>query len=520
MWTRKAAAQLQKHLLDRRTQKGIAIAVAALIIAENVRQQAKESAEEVQDASSKLKKIQPKIQQGVDLAQIVSSKLNTAVWSPLKSSNEAMRMPRNISTLRRHRTIQKLQDQADKATVDSKYKVDWKMPLGEGAFGAIYSGIDRKTGEEVAIKKISKEFTDDVSFQREMDALLHIRAAGGHPHICGLRENFDEGDHFYLVLDLISGGEMFEHLCAQGAYSEADAARLVREIASALQFCHGTGVIHLDLKPENLMLSSENADDAVIKLVDFGCAQTEDELAPCPPKRAAANTPAYSPPEVLDKKKRKKEAEPSVDMWAMGVIIFIMLTGVHPFDLHGNATDDEIEQQILTGKLPPLDKSPLTAHLSKDAIEVIRALLQWNPKKRLTAYELLENPWVCGETARTSKMADSDKRLNAYRAFKTKIEAKVFADMVSWSDDVNTEEVAKRTSLIERAFHNLDPEHRGYVTSNELRRLTKHGGESGEEDPKLSLSGFSDLLGENMKNRYFPKGHIVYKEGDIGNAMY
>lgn len=436
-------------------------------------------------------------------------------------------IPRSVSRLRRHNTIELMDSTAAKVSLESKYQVQWKNPLGQGTFGAVYLGVNRTTGQKVAVKKISKRFTDNVSFQREMDALLHIREAGGHPNICGLRENYDEGNYYYLVLDLVSGGEMFDHLCAQGAYSEADAARLIREVSSSLAFLHGIGVIHGDMKPENLMLSSENCSDAVIKVVDFGCAHVFAEESPfksaAPQQMGTANTPAYSPPEVLDKKSKMQRLEASFDMWALGVILYIMLTGVHPFDLYGNATDAEIEHQILAGKKPPLDKSPLTAHLSKDAIDLINKLLQWDPKKRFTAHDLLENPWVRGETARTNKIADSDKRLSTYKAFKTKLEAKVFADMVSLSSDndsLDPGDVAKRTSLIERSFHLLDPQHRGYVTTKDLQRLTKQKGDAADDDQQLSLSGFSDLLAQNMKNRYFPKGHVVYHEGDVGNVMY
>jgi len=120
-------------------------------------------------------------------------------------------------------------------------------------------------------------------------------------------------------------------------------------------------------------------------------------------------------------------------------------------------------------------------------------------------------------------MADSDKRLMAYRTFKTKLEAKVFADMVSWSDDSTPRSsVARRTSLIERAFRGLDPDDRGYVTTKELRKLAEadDDGSNPNDHHQLSLSGFSDLLAENMKNRYFPVGHKVFNEGDIGSSMY
>jgi CRP-like cAMP-binding protein len=272
------------------------------------------------------------------------------------------------------------------------------------------------------------------------------------------------------------------------------------------------------------MLSSETPTVAVIKIVDFGCAQvsSEDGGALIPESsgsnRGTANTPAYSPPEILAKNGRKDTIDPSFDMWALGVILYIMLTGVHPFDLYGNASDEEIESQILSRQKPPLRNSPLTAHLSPDAIDVIERLINWDPAKRPSALDLFQDPWVHGEKARTKKMADSDKRLSAYRAFKTKLEAKVFADMVAWSDQNDPNDVAKRTSLIERSFQMLNPDHRGYVTASDLRQLT--GGSEDGIDDKLCLSGFSDLLAENMKNRYFPKGQIVYHEGDEGNVMY
>jgi serine/threonine protein kinase len=283
------------------------------------------------------------------------------------------------------------------------------------------------------------------------------------------------------------------------------------------------------------MLSSKESAKAVVKVVDFGCARSDltgevgndhgdhDEISQT---RRTANTPAYSAPEVLNSRKQKgrvKPIEASFDMWAVGVILYVMLTGVHPFDLYGNATDEEIEKSIVNGKKPPLGKSPLTAHLSPDAVNLIEQLLQWNPRRRLTAQQLLENPWVRGETARTSKIADSDKRLSAYRAFKTKLEAKVFADMISASEGGNDIDISKRTSLIERAFQKFDPDNRGYIPAKELRKLAGDADNSQDiiqDDESLSLSGFSDILAENMNNKYFPKGHTIYQEGKVGNAMF
>ena len=152
--------------------------------------------------------------------------------------------------LRRHQTMQMLSQTSTAATLKSRYDVDWDNPLGEGAFGAVYLCTNRDTGQKYALKKISKRLTNKASFMREIDALMHVRESGGHPNICRLIENFDEGGYYYLVLDLISGGELFDQLARSGPYSEADAARLVREVASALAYLHGVGIVHSDLKPE------------------------------------------------------------------------------------------------------------------------------------------------------------------------------------------------------------------------------------------------------------------------------
>ena len=186
-----------------------------------------------------------------------------------------------------------------------------------------------------------------------------------------------------------------------------------------------------------------------------------------------------------------------------------------------------MNNKVRSHQAPPLRNSTITAHLSPSSIDLIENLIQWDPKKRMTAYEMLNHPWVRGETATKGKIADSDKRLKAFRAYKTKLEAKVFASMVQWSDINDTDDVTKKTSLIERSFQLLDPDHRGYITTTDLEKLdpgripsSKGDGDDGDPSSQLSLSGFSDLLAENMKNRYYPAGHVIYREGERGYNMY
>ena len=213
------------------------------------------------------------------------------------------------------------------------------------------------------------------------------------------------------------------------------------------------------------------------------------------------------------------QSNPSHHNFTKICIISVMLTGAHPFDMFGDATDEEIDENIQSGRRPPLRGSRLTSHLSWHAVDLLERLFEWDPEKRLTALQLLENPWVQGKTARQQKMANSDSRLRAFKKFQTKLGAKLFAGMVESGPEEDG--IERRTSLIERAFRELDPENKGYVTTKDVMRATgnlEKGDDGGKH--KLCLSGFSDLLAESMRNRYFDKGEVIYREGDIGNHMY
>eukprot|EP00978_Attheya_sp_CCMP212_P019944 scaffold56656_cov50-Attheya_sp.AAC.3 len=465
-------------------------------------------------------------------ADPTTTALHSSSKCQCESAAHAPQAPEGISAqtrfarLARRNTIQKIESTSTRKSLKSRYKVDWALSLGEGAYGAVYMAKDRATKHKYALKKIGKRLTDDLSFQREMNALLHLREKGGHPNICSLSEHFDEGEFYYLILDLVSGGELFDHLIKLGAFSEADTARLIREVASALAFLHGIDVVHGDLKPENIMLSSQKSSDAVVKVVDFGCAVVHDETSVFEDSDGHLSTTiAYSPPEAFIPRDERDTLLPPHDMWALGIILYIMLTGVHPFDIYGNASDEEIEHRVKTRKTPPMKNSPITAHLSNSAIDLIEKLISWNPKDRLTANEMLNHPWVRGETARTDKMEDSDKKLSTYRVFKSRLESKIFSDMVEWSDCSDSNETSKKASLIERSFRSFDKQQKGFITASDLNTLHKgqetdnSSGSEGEADP-LSLSGFSNLVAENMKNKFFPNGHIVYREGEVGNHMY
>ena len=414
--------------------------------------------------------------------------------------------------------------------------------IGVGSFGAVARALCRTTGEYVAIKKLPKESTSDTAVQRELQALIRIRQAGGHPNLNTFREHFhvEEDGAYYLVMDLIGGGELFEALCRTGPMREADAARFVRQLASALQFLHALDLVHADLKPENLLLSQPDVGSASIKLVDFGCCRP---VSDSPAGRNDENnnhdvtpdgsvrvnvTPEYCPPEVLaDLQKAQalgEEMDPnfaaSYDMWSLGVILFVMLVGAHPFDLKGNATDEEIAHNVLESRL--VTKTPAwkrhVADLSPEVRDLLHRLMHPDPKKRPTAEELLTSDWVRGLTATSSKLSQSDRRLAAYRKHQTRVAAQFFKQMLEHSKSERTahQRTESRNSLFETAFKKLEAG-RGYISSKEL-----HGDKSlFGADAKLNLPEATQLLSEShMKEHYFPAGHIIYKEGDPGDSMY
>lgn len=182
-----------------------------------------------------------------EAAAAAAAAATDSLQAPSASTTDPQRNMSRIE-LRRSQTLRLMEDSTAKLSLGDRYAVDWANPLGEGSFGSVYRAKDKRTGELVAVKKISKKHCTEEDFYLEMNALLHLQKAGGHPGLCSLHEHFSEGGYYYLVLDLISGGELFDALVSRGAYSEYEASRLVREVATALQFMHGLGFTHGDLK--------------------------------------------------------------------------------------------------------------------------------------------------------------------------------------------------------------------------------------------------------------------------------
>nr|XP_055063543.1 calcium/calmodulin-dependent protein kinase type II delta chain isoform X18 [Misgurnus anguillicaudatus] len=282
--------------------------------------------------------------------------------------------------------------------------------LGKGAFSVVRRCVKLCTGQEFAAKIINTKklsARDHQKLEREARICRLLK----HPNIVRLHDSISEEGFHYLLFDLVTGGELFEDIVAREYYSEADASHCIQQILEAVLHCHQMGVVHRDLKPENLLLASK-CKNAAVKLADFGLAieVQGDQQA----WFGFAGTPGYLSPEVL----RKEAYGKPVDIWACGVILYILLVGYPPF---WDEDQHKLYQQIKAGAYD--FPSPEWDTVTPEAKNLINQMLTINPAKRITAQEALKHPWVCQRSTVASMMHRQEtveclKKFNARRKLK------------------------------------------------------------------------------------------------------
>jgi len=255
--------------------------------------------------------------------------------------------------------------------------------LGDGNFAVVYRCFDKRNNAEYALKVIKKLDVPQMSQMIENE--LSILKSISHPNIINLISDLVTTTDVYLITELVSGGDLFEAIARCTDFSERDIRLMTRNLASALAYLHGLDIVHRDVKPENLLVEYDiNGHVLHLKLADFGLSQKVNE-----PLYMVCGTPTYVSPEILT----QDGYGVKIDIWAAGVILYILLCGFPPFVSENNIQED-LFNDILSGTYG--FPEPYWDNVSEEAKDLVCSMLQSNPNLRFSAEDVLDHPW-CDE---------------------------------------------------------------------------------------------------------------------------
>lgn len=348
----------------------------------------------------------------------------------------------------------------------SQFKEDYELGslIGEGSFAQVKLGINKKTGHEVAIKEVYKAHSDTSVLENEVKVLKSI---GKHKNIISLIDVFDSKEALFIVTDLAHKGELFDWIIEQGELSETKASKLMNHAVQGIKHLHENNIIHLDIKPENLLLT----EDMIIKIADFGLAIK----LPGPEfhyvRTECVGTPAYWAPELVKNESFGK----AVDIWSLGCVLYILLCGSHPFDPFGDASEAEILAKVVEGEYDV--ESPTYKMISPQAKDLIAHMLDPNPERRYSGKDVIKHPWMSDAEQVLSNKPLPLNHMAKLKAFRALQLMRIGLE----GDDV------EGCSMI---FSTFDANNDGVLTRNELRDALKRVGvtfNSKEMDELLSL---------------------------------
>ncbi|XP_040049209.2 calcium/calmodulin-dependent protein kinase type 1D isoform X1 [Gasterosteus aculeatus] len=270
-----------------------------------------------------------------------------------------------------------------KVTENIEEVFDCMEELGSGAFSEVYMVKEKKTGKLFAMKCVKKKQKRDLNLENEIAVLRRIK----HDNVVGMEDLYESQTHFYLIMQLVAGGELFDRILDRGVYSEKDASSVIQQVLQAVSYLHENGIVHRDLKPENILYYSQ-AENSKIMISDFGLSKMVDHDI----MSTACGTPGYVAPEVLAQKPYSK----AVDCWSIGVITYILLCGYPPFY---EESETRLFSKIMKAQYE--FDSPFWDDISDSAKDFIRNMMQKNPSMRLSTDAALRHPWIIGKTARS-----------------------------------------------------------------------------------------------------------------------
>ncbi|XP_060177133.1 calcium-dependent protein kinase 20-like [Lycium barbarum] len=346
--------------------------------------------------------------------------------------------------------------------------------LGQGQFGTTFLCISKSSNKEYACKSIAKrrltteEDVEDV--RREIQIMHHL---AGQPSVVQIVGAYEDAVAVHVVMELCAGGELFDRILQRGHYSEKKAAELARVIVGVVEACHSLGVMHRDLKPENFLFVNEQ-EESPLKTIDFGLSVF---FKPGETFSDVVGSPYYVAPEVL-----RKHYGLECDIWSAGVIIYILLSGVPPF---WDESEQGIFEQVLKGELD-FASEPWPA-ISESAKDLVRKMLVRDPKKRLTAHEVLCHPWVRVGGVAPDKPLDCAvlSRLNQFSAMNKlkKIAVRVIAESLSGEEIAGLKEM----------FKMIDADNSGHITLEELKTGLEKVGANLKDSEIVSLMQAADI---------------------------
>lgn len=310
--------------------------------------------------------------------------------------------------------------------------------------------MDRRTRAVHAVKSISKArivTPQDAADIRTEIEILHLISP--HQNLAGLLGVYEDREAVHLVMQYCAGGELFDRIVSKGTFSEAEAARFFREMVEVIAHLHACGVMHRDIKPENFLLS-DRTDDASLLACDFGLGAF---FKPGERLSTLVGSPYYVAPEVL-----RRSYGPKADIWSLGVVIYILLSGIPPF---WGPTDKEIFVAILRGT-PDMEAAPWPS-VSEPAKSLVRRLLTLDPEQRPTVAELLQDPWLKEQGAAPERPLDSVvvKRMKRFAA----LEKVRKAAILMASKHLNHEEIHGLEELF-KSFDKVSPSSVPHVVLN------------------------------------------------------
>lgn len=251
--------------------------------------------------------------------------------------------------------------------------------IGRGTFSKVKYGVDLKTGKAYAIKIVDRAQVVKEHMEAQLKREIAIMKMLSHRNIVNMMEVLQTQRNIYIVLELVTGGELFDRIVSAKRFDEDTARSFFQQLIVGIDYCHKHGIAHRDLKPENLLLDEND----VLKISDFGLSALPDNQAQ---QRGGmltttCGTPNYVAPEVLAEKGYDGMR---ADIWSCGVILFVMLAGYLPFD---DPNLNALFQKIEKGEFK------IPKWFTESSIDLIRRMMTVDPKKRMTVSEIRKHPW-------------------------------------------------------------------------------------------------------------------------------